>query len=299
VNCFDGARDSSSPTWVFKVNQSSTGYFGQTIASLSISSNLSQPVLDGNLTKYFSLTIDNLQEIPLSFEVLIDGPASEIVSVGQPAGTVSGKNSTTVILTVETPELRSYRSYLGNITVVSGEEVKKIPINITVKPSPKNSLNVTVRVLTKEVKAGKSVDFEITIKNMFYPGEVSSQVRYKIKNPAGEVVAEDSETVKVTQNITITKSLAIPKDATDGTYMLEVDATNADEHASNLSDGITVKTNKGIMTVLMVLMAIISFSVIGFIVWKLFFSRRKEDFFQPPSTGYYLPFPSRFLLGHV
>ena len=112
--------------------------------------------------------------------------------------------------------------YVGSVDVLSGEEVKRIPVILEIETKDvlfDSNLEVFPN---DDVFQGDNINVEMKIFDLGRVGTTNIEMNYFVKDLEGRTVFSETETVNIKDQVSVSKSVSIPEDIKHGDYVLGV-----------------------------------------------------------------------------
>jgi hypothetical protein len=195
---------------------------------VEIKSTLLETTLIPGEEKLFSIDITNNLDRAVSVEVMVEGPAFQLLTIQKPVFTVQAKSTETTSIKAYAPPTLAPGIYTGDLVVTAGDTVHRTPVTIKVKAVLEPLLDVRVKVLSKAINPGTNLTFEISLFNMGQTATIEDiTVTYNVRPIADEskIIVMSKETLAVENVLTYRRTIEIPKDTPEGRYIIEANAT--------------------------------------------------------------------------
>jgi len=174
-----------------------------------------------------SMDITNNLAEDVDVSLTVEGVVSSFLTLDKMSFTISGKTTEVVKVKVYVPESAAPGVYTGDIVTKIGEEEHRTPVTVKVVLPPEPLLDVIVKALTKTVRPGENLQFEVRVVNMGpTPSIEDIKMTYMVKNiKTEEIIATTTETIAVTNVLSYKKTILIPETAPPTRYVIEVNAS--------------------------------------------------------------------------
>jgi len=174
-----------------------------------------------------SMDITNNLAEDVDVSLTVEGVVSSFITLDKTSFTITGKTTEVVKVKVYVPESAAPGVYTGDIVTKIGGEEHRTPVTVKVVLPPEPLLDVIVKALTKTVRPGEDLQFEVRVVNMGpTPSIEDIKMTYMVKNiKTEEIIATTTETIAVTNVLDYKKSILIPETAPPARYIIEVNAS--------------------------------------------------------------------------
>ena len=190
------------------------------------------PVIDITVypgeSKVFGVEVTNNMANETSGTIYAEGPVWILLEFQVDNFTIANKSTKTIQVKVTPSGNTTPGVYTGDIVLEVAGITHRIPASVAVEILQEPLLDVTVSVLTKYVRPGEDLKFEVNLINMGGTESVEDIIaNYSIYSLEGKetLVTLASETVAVDNLHKYVREVAMPEDAPAGRYMVEVIAT--------------------------------------------------------------------------
>ncbi|MBU5689540.1 MAG: DUF87 domain-containing protein [Candidatus Aenigmatarchaeota archaeon] len=265
-SCGNGICDTTENP--FTCPQDCTGVF-------SVKTNLTQDYVNPGNKKSYSLWISNLMSQSIQANILINGPASNLLSLRQKSVLVESSKEKEVVIDLNVPENIQVGTYTGEIVVSSGRS-ERLPITIFVTKDT-SELQLSLKTITKTLKPNETLAFEVGFYSLTQKKEIEAEITYAIQRfKQDDIIYTETEQVSIKTPHQILKYIHLPENITSGKYYVVVNATYSDGKLSAIdtfdisSSIITAATLRyiiiGIVSLLSIIIAFVA--VRKYIQWK-------------------------------
>jgi uncharacterized ubiquitin-like protein YukD len=174
-----------------------------------------------------SMDITNNMVEDMDVFISVEGVVSSFITLDKTSFTVAGKSTEVVKVKVYVPESAVPGVYTGDIVTKIGDEEHRTPVTVKVVLPPEPLLDVIVKALTKTVRPGEELQFEVRVVNMGpTPSIEDIKMTYMVKNiKTEEIITTTTETIAVTNVLNYKKAILIPETAPPARYIIEVNAS--------------------------------------------------------------------------
>jgi hypothetical protein len=235
----------------------------------SVKTNLTTDYVIPGARKGYAIWISNSMSQPIQASILINGPASNLISLSENTVTVNALKEKEIGLDLIVPNNIDPGTYTGEIIVSSGSRKERLPITIFVTKEM-SEVQLTVKVITKTLKPNETLAFEFSIYSISQKKQFPSNVQYTIKSfKDDKVIYADSEYLLVKTPYQSLRYVHLPENITAGKYYVIVNATYENEMLSSVdsfdvsASFLTAKTIRYGLITLAALLAITA-SIIAF-----------------------------------
>lgn len=175
-----------------------------------------------------SIIVANTGSRDLSFSASLSGE-SQYLSLSDTSFSLFPNQQKTIIVTANGNKVGSY---VGEIKIDAGGITKTAPFVAEVE-STQTLFDVKLDILSeyKQVVPGGTLRMQVTLINIGAGRNANAEVTYLIKDAAGKIIYESSESLEVEKQISYLKEIKIPKDAAFGDYIAIIELKYANSFA--------------------------------------------------------------------
>ncbi|MFH8092932.1 MAG: helicase HerA-like domain-containing protein, partial [Candidatus Aenigmatarchaeota archaeon] len=200
----------------------------------SVKTNLTTDYVRPGTKRGYVLWLSNLASQPLQAEISINGIVSKILTVKERNVLVSSNKEKEISIELIVPENMESGTYTGEIVVSASGRKERLPVTVFVSKDIQE-VQLTVKVITKNLKPNETLAFEVSIFSLGQKKEFLSQMNYTIKPiKGGDVIYEAYEINYVKTPYQAIKYVRLPANISSGKYYVMVNASYDDEILSSI-----------------------------------------------------------------
>ena len=229
-------------------------------------------------SRTYQLSLKSKMSSNIEVGLEVTGTLKEILSLGSARKVVSPDTTEEIPLYLTIPLNQSTGIYTGNVVIKTGDQVKNVPISITVLEKATAVFSVELELATKEINPGDNLEFLVKLINLGDKKILPINLSYVIKEQkTGKVIKEINTTV-VLENTKIIRE-SIPLNLTEkGFYNLEVWAIYYDRGIMDVETFELVRPlfESPWMIGLILLALLVGIMVGGTYIWRYYQVWKKE-----------------------
>ncbi|MEM0465949.1 MAG: DUF87 domain-containing protein, partial [Candidatus Pacearchaeota archaeon] len=189
-------------------------------------------------------------------------------------------------------------TYNGTLTI-AGDIQQVIPITITVveKRAFVEALLMELDIFNKIARPGESLRYKLNLQNLLREQEYKVNLKIFVNEMnSTSIYASDTDELEIANSLTLLKEIDLPKNLSEGQYLLNVEARYLDYVSSvaapfKVSQPIYLYSISGIpLWLIFVLISFFSFVLLNFLVYKHYKEKKKRyrimlDYSTLPKPG--------------
>jgi len=165
--------------------------------------------------------------------------------------------------------------YNGNIIVKSKDTEQKISVILRVEYEREKMLDIKVEPITKEIMAGDTFKYQVTLYNLGLTKRVDVYINYTIKSvDTDKIIAVSHETMAVETSLSFMRSIDIPEGTEAGLYSIEADAWYENHTATSIASFSIVKAPWIITFLIVIFTNWITYLILFILIPSIYFGYR-------------------------
>lgn len=179
-----------------------------------------------------SVIVENIGPIPLDVDIEVEN-IDDLVKLRESSFSIESLQTTTIDIEYNAKEDIEPGVYSGRLLFYGENFEKSIPIIFEIE-TRRLIFDVKINIPGdyKEVLPGSEIEADIDLFNLEDTPEVNVILTYQIRDPKGNIVASEEESVKTGSDVSFSKKLSVPTDAEPGKYVFVTTAKYADSFAT-------------------------------------------------------------------
>jgi hypothetical protein len=203
-------------------------------SGFSVKTNLTTDYVMSGAKKGYAIWISNLMSQPIQASILINGPASNLLSLTENLVIIDALKEKEIKLELIVPKNIEPGAYTGEIIVSANNRKERLPITIFVTKEA-HEVQLAVKVITKNLKPNETLAFEVSIFSLTQKKEFPANIRYTIKAfKDDKIVYSEEEYLLIKTPYQSLKYVRLPENITAGKYYIIVNATYENEMLSSV-----------------------------------------------------------------
>jgi hypothetical protein len=190
---------------------------------MEVKSALLDAILTPGEQRTFGLDIMNNLDFETEADISIEGPVFSLLELQNNRVTLPEKSVENVQVKASVPIDFAPGIYTGDIVIKTEEATYRTPIAIKVKPVEEPLMDVKIKILSKTVRPGGDVNFEISILNMGETATIEDITMTYFIMPLEDqtkIIAQEAETLAVDDVLTFTRTIKLPENIQSGRYIV-------------------------------------------------------------------------------
>lgn len=161
------------------------------------------------------IRINNIGNIALN--ITIESSLDKFMVISEESFSLSAGESKEIFIDIFAKEEEIPDAYTGKITIKGGN-IEKI-INVIIEVKERRPLfDVSLEVLSKELKQGGNVKADFHISNLGDLKNIDISLYYSIEDFEGNIITFKEESISIDEQLDITRKLRLPKEIPLGNY---------------------------------------------------------------------------------